>query len=102
MIKNLNLFPPIYSWNNYWGSMEERSLKFWFLFPIIMMFDQIVNVKRISAMAWVQELGYLPSAWAQPQTPYSHHPYSSWPCHLCGGNASAEGMCRTAHSLSPA
>lgn len=62
MIKNSNLFPPIYSWNIYWGSVEESSLKFWFLFAIIMMFNQIVNVKHVSAMAWVQELGHLPSA----------------------------------------
>lgn len=51
-LKNLKLFSPIYSWSNYWGTVERSRLEFWFLLPPTMVFNQIVNAKCISAMAW--------------------------------------------------
>lgn len=47
-LKNLNILSPIYSQNNYWGSVEGSSLGFWFLLPTIMMCNQLVSETRLS------------------------------------------------------
>lgn len=59
-LKNLNLFPPIYSQKNYWGSVEGSSLEFWVLLPTIMMCNQLISVKCISAMAWGWDTSLVP------------------------------------------
>lgn len=102
-LKNLNLFSPIYSWNHYWGTVEGCSLEFWFLLPMIMMFNQIVNVKCISAMALRSGAGMPPRCPGSASGPLLTRSLTGpGSCCLRGGNAGAEGVRRVARALSPA
>lgn len=94
-LKNLNLFSPIYSQNNYWWSVEGSSLEFWFLLPMILMCNQLVSEMHFShgmgPGSWVTILVLRASL---RLTEFLTAPSSCW------GNAGTQGVCEAAHGLS--
>lgn len=81
------------------GECEGSSLGFWFLLPMIMIFNQMVSVKCISAMAWGPGAGMPPWSLGSATGPlltWSLPAPSS--CCLWGGNAGTEGVHRVARA----
>lgn len=79
-------FSPIYSPNNYWGSVEGSSLEFCFLLPMILMCNQLISEVHFGRGTGPRASLRLTESLTAPSS--------------CWGHAGTQGVCGAAHGLS--